>query len=273
MRLIDFGQAFRLKDRVESRPYFAQRSGTVAYSAPELLLGQHKLVNGQVDVFSLGIVLFIILAGYHPFDAHNSCSDDEIKDRIVAGKPDFEHHRAVWKRMSPTVQDLLSRMLCVNPKDRITLDQVFEHPWILEMVPSFRCPPLHHHHELHQDNNNNSDNDDVSTAAEARLGEHLMELLQHIPEDNIEKQTRSLEEGQGQEEETLIDKALSVLDPLEKGFIGMEDMKQAIRKWVGHELSDQDLHEMLLACDHLENEHQFQYFDIARILHQYSASM
>ncbi|GAB9476969.1 Camk protein kinase [Globisporangium polare] len=128
MRLIDFGQAFR-EDKVgERKRAIGSGVGTTAYAAPEFI---HRSEAGAaVDVWALGVVLYIVLCGRHPFDPTNDASDDEIAARIVVS--DFDCDSREWICMSPQAQDLIERMLTVDPSARITADEVLQHAWIRE---------------------------------------------------------------------------------------------------------------------------------------------
>ena len=104
MRLIDFGSAFRMD---ASRPIYRKGSGTVAYSAPEVLLGQP--CDYKADIWSLGVLLYILLSGYHPFDPLNDANDDEVSKRIQRQDDHFKYvsfKSPVWKRISPTAKEL-----------------------------------------------------------------------------------------------------------------------------------------------------------------------
>lgn len=56
-------------------------AGTWAYSAPEVRI-QKKAYNHLVDCWSLGIILYVILCGFHPFDPVGTASDEELQDNI-----------------------------------------------------------------------------------------------------------------------------------------------------------------------------------------------
>ncbi|OQR90593.1 kinase [Thraustotheca clavata] len=89
MILIDFGLSFRATERSN---HAWDGSGTVAYAAPEVLTKDN--ITSAIDMWALGVVLYVLLAGYHPFDPNNELSDREMRSVIVAGKYDFDH--PVW---------------------------------------------------------------------------------------------------------------------------------------------------------------------------------
>ena len=73
MKLCDFGLAQFFG---EGEPELRGKTGTVAYMAPEMLTG--GAYNEAIDVWSLGVILFILLGGYHPFDPAGTSDDDAV---------------------------------------------------------------------------------------------------------------------------------------------------------------------------------------------------
>ena len=115
LKLIDFGLSTKYTDD----DLLDQPCGTVVYAAPEVLEG--KEYHGMLaDVWSSGIVLYGMLAGYLPF----SDKDDEVnKKQVIKGQikmPEF---------LSDSVKDLLKHMLDVDPMTRYTLQEIKDHPW------------------------------------------------------------------------------------------------------------------------------------------------
>lgn len=99
--------------------------GTPAYMAPEVLMNQKYDVN--CDVWSLGVVLYVMLCGYPPFD---SDSNEENMNNIKAGKYSFPSPD--WDNVSDQAKDLVRKMLTPDPKKRITAEEVLKHPWMVE---------------------------------------------------------------------------------------------------------------------------------------------
>jgi serine/threonine protein kinase len=93
--------------------------GTPNYVAPEVL--KEVGYNGiYADVWSAGVILFVMLSGYLPFDDPNL---DDLFKKIQRG--DYR----MCKTFSEPVKDLISKILVVDPKKRMTLDGVMKHPW------------------------------------------------------------------------------------------------------------------------------------------------
>ncbi|KAG8774805.1 hypothetical protein FRC12_001823 [Ceratobasidium sp. 428] len=93
--------------------------GTTGYAAPEMLSGK-KYLGAEVDVWSLGIILYCLLVGTLPFD-----DDDEniMRDKIIAGQYEIPD----W--LNPDAGDLISNILQQDPNKRYTISQILAHSW------------------------------------------------------------------------------------------------------------------------------------------------
>eukprot|EP00055_Hartaetosiga_balthica_P018571 m.134796 g.134796 ORF g.134796 m.134796 type:complete len:414 (+) comp9734_c0_seq1:249-1490(+) len=115
----DFGLAKLLNDNVALKT----ACGTPNYVAPEILM--QRGYGKQVDVWSLGVILFILLCGYPPFYDE---SDAVLFELIMKGKFSFDDR--YWKDVSKEAKHLISMMLTVDPVKRYDTYQVLSHPWI-----------------------------------------------------------------------------------------------------------------------------------------------
>eukprot|EP01026_Neomeris_dumetosa_P058178 TRINITY_DN5397_c0_g1_i4.p1 TRINITY_DN5397_c0_g1~~TRINITY_DN5397_c0_g1_i4.p1 ORF type:complete len:392 (-),score=44.34 TRINITY_DN5397_c0_g1_i4:221-1396(-) len=102
--------------------------GTPNYVAPEVL--RRKGYHGSpADIWSLGVVLFVITAAALPFDEPNV---QLLFRAILRGQFDIPQN------FSPELKDLLKRMICVDPSSRITIAEMREHPWVkIDYDPPF----------------------------------------------------------------------------------------------------------------------------------------
>ncbi|OMJ92028.1 hypothetical protein SteCoe_5348 [Stentor coeruleus] len=97
--------------------------GTMDYMAPEILLGEEH--SFQVDLWSLGILLYELLHGYVPFRA---VKDSEKRQQILNSELSFA------SGTSSLAKDLIQRLIKINPKDRINLNKILAHPWIAKFA-------------------------------------------------------------------------------------------------------------------------------------------
>jgi serine/threonine protein kinase len=116
--------------------------GTRAYAAPEINFLQdpsklHVEYTEKVDVWSMGVILFIMLAGYNPFDPYGNANREEISYAIARAEISFPD--TVWGNISEEAKNLIRKMIHGNVEKRITMSQVCEHAWIkrLNSLPNF----------------------------------------------------------------------------------------------------------------------------------------
>ncbi|KAI2798343.1 hypothetical protein BLOT_015003 [Blomia tropicalis] len=119
IKLIDFGLAAN-SGSAGSLECLSTCCGSPAYVAPELLEGR-KYSGPAVDVWSTGVLLYTILTGNLPFNDNNTKA---LYRKIKAG--DF----TMPLFFNRNLKDLLRKMLATDPKMRITIPQIMEHPWI-----------------------------------------------------------------------------------------------------------------------------------------------
>ena len=107
--------------------------GTRAYSAPEVNFGgpaRSGNYTEKVDTWSLGVILYVILAAYHPFDPYGESNDSEIWSRICRGQWDFNDE--VWTSVSPEAKDLITHLICIDPNKRYGTQEILDHKWITQ---------------------------------------------------------------------------------------------------------------------------------------------
>jgi calcium/calmodulin-dependent protein kinase I len=111
IKLADFGFAKRIEFDSEG---LVTACGTPGYVAPEILEG--KPYGKTVDIWSIGVITYILLCGYPPFhdDNHNA-----LFKKIKKGK--FQFDSPYWDNVSDDAKDLISQMLVVDPEKRYVL--------------------------------------------------------------------------------------------------------------------------------------------------------
>lgn len=96
-----------------------QTFGTPYYIAPEILAGEY---NEKCDVWSCGVILYILLCGRPPFDGEN---DDEILENVAKGI--YKISGPIWSKVSPEGIDLIRKMLTFDPEKRISAAAAMSH--------------------------------------------------------------------------------------------------------------------------------------------------
>ena len=134
IKLIDFGFAKRIDEGLIS-----SLTGTKGYAAPECFITSAKEYEGiPSDIFSLGVVLFILVMGFYPFEKPN-CTDNKYKYIM---KKDFN---GFWKKCEKNLNDSIStisgefknlfeKMVCYQANERITINEIKNHPWFYELT-------------------------------------------------------------------------------------------------------------------------------------------
>uniref|UniRef100_A0A0R3S6H6 Protein kinase domain-containing protein n=1 Tax=Elaeophora elaphi TaxID=1147741 RepID=A0A0R3S6H6_9BILA len=114
----DFGLS-----KIEESGVMATACGTPGYVAPEVL--QQKPYGKAVDIWSIGVITYILLCGYPPFYDEN---DANLFAQIIRGEYEFDS--PYWDEISESAKDFISHLMCCDPEQRYTCHQALAHPWI-----------------------------------------------------------------------------------------------------------------------------------------------
>ena len=108
----------------------APRAAWPALTAPRSRCARRSLA-WQVDMWSVGVILYILLCGFPPFYEEEL---PRLFATIMAGRYDFPS--PWWDTVSADAKDLVNKLLVVDPKKRLTAEQVLKHPWIVSSAPA-----------------------------------------------------------------------------------------------------------------------------------------
>ncbi|CAL5096481.1 unnamed protein product [Urochloa decumbens] len=120
LKATDFGLSVFFKPGEQ----FRDLVGSAYYVAPEVLKRRY---GAEADIWSAGVILYILLSGVPPFWAEN---EDGIFDAVLRGHIDFASDP--WPSISNSAKDLVKKMLRQDPKERLTAAEILNHPWIRE---------------------------------------------------------------------------------------------------------------------------------------------
>ena len=116
LKLIDFGLSKQVKFKKMKTIV-----GTPYYIAPEVLDGKYGV---KCDIWSLGVIMYILLSGYLPFSGSNAAEVfEKVKDA------DYKFDQKEWKKVSPEGIDLIKKMLNINTKKRYNAEMCLNHEW------------------------------------------------------------------------------------------------------------------------------------------------
>ncbi|KAI1810042.1 SMAD/FHA protein kinase [Poronia punctata] len=133
VKLADFG----LAKIIGEESFTTTLCGTPSYVAPEILAeGRNRKYTKAVDIWSLGVVLYICLCGFPPFseELHTREFPYSLSQQIKSGR--FDYPSPYWDSVGDPALDLIDHMLVVSPERRYTVDQCLEHPWISQKMPA-----------------------------------------------------------------------------------------------------------------------------------------
>ncbi|KAG6520436.1 hypothetical protein ZIOFF_017492 [Zingiber officinale] len=210
LKTIDFGLSvfFRPGER------FNEIVGSPYYMAPEVLKRNY---GPEVDVWSAGVILYILLCGVPPFWAE---TEQGVAQAILRSNVDFK--REPWPKVSDSAKDLVRHMLEPDPKKRLTAQQVLDHTWL----------------------------QNASRAPNVNLGETVRARMQQFSGMNKlkKKALRIVAEYLSVEEVADIKEMFEKLDINQNGKITFEELKLGLHK-LGHQISDSDVQILMEAAD------------------------
>ena len=119
IKIIDWGTA-RFFDKSKK---MNRINGTPYYIAPEVLAEKY---DEKCDIWSCGVIMYIMLCGYPPFNAE---SDELILEKIKKGKFSFPPEE--WDSVSPLAKDLVTKMLEFHPSKRLSANEALTHKWLV----------------------------------------------------------------------------------------------------------------------------------------------
>lgn len=125
VKIIDFGLARKHHESIWEPP-MSTIVGTPYYIAPDVL---RESYDKACDLWSVGVVAYILLCGYPPF---NGADNGEVHDAIRRGR--YRFPAAEWSGRSRESRDFIRRLLQKDPRKRMTVGQALSHPWLVKIA-------------------------------------------------------------------------------------------------------------------------------------------
>ena len=226
IKLIDFGTAIEVKDKGKK---LKKVIGTPYYIAPEVLKENY---NEKCDIWSCGVILFILLCGYPPF---NGRSNKEIYNKIENSAPIFYDEE--WNEISKKAKDLCKKMLKKNPNERLSAQECLKHDWF-EII-------------------NSTNNDEIITVNQNKIIEKMAQFVHQNKFKQAILQFISTQFDLKKEEEDLRS-IFKKFDQSNKGVISKEDFKAQLEKIYGVVISSEIVDEVFEQLD-LDNSGSISY--------------
>jgi len=103
--------------------------GTPNYLAPEIIVmtARGGSYDYKVDCWSLGVILYILLSGTPPFTDERQC-DKKLREQILTAN--FIFYPQLFNSVSKEAKDLITKLLKVRPEERLSANEILEHPWL-----------------------------------------------------------------------------------------------------------------------------------------------
>ncbi|XP_034681536.1 calcium-dependent protein kinase 26 isoform X1 [Vitis riparia] len=210
LKAIDFGLSVFFKPG----QVFTDVVGSPYYVAPEVLC---KHYGPEADVWTAGVILYILLSGVPPFWAE---TQQGIFDAVLKGFIDFESEP--WPLISDSAKDLIRKMLCSRPADRLTAHEVLCHPWICEngVAPDRSLDPA-----------------------------VLSRLKQFSAMNKLKKMAlRVIAESLSEEEIAGLREMFKAMDTDSSGAITFDELKAGLRRY-GSTLKESEIRDLMDAAD------------------------
>eukprot|EP00532_Pseudo-nitzschia_australis_P002407 CAMPEP_0168184690 /NCGR_PEP_ID=MMETSP0139_2-20121125/13383_1 /TAXON_ID=44445 /ORGANISM="Pseudo-nitzschia australis, Strain 10249 10 AB" /LENGTH=793 /DNA_ID=CAMNT_0008106347 /DNA_START=119 /DNA_END=2500 /DNA_ORIENTATION=+ len=134
MKVVDFGCA-EIIDKTS--PYYSSDGKdsvgtTPGYSPPEMIDKSRRSIDLEpsADMFSMGVIIYIMLTGIHPFDVTGESTDQQMNKRIIRNTMPPLRNSPITAHLSPSAIELIEKLIDWNPNTRMTALEMLNHPWV-----------------------------------------------------------------------------------------------------------------------------------------------
>jgi serine/threonine protein kinase len=218
-------------------------TGTTAYWPPERFAG--SMPNSATDMWAVGIILFIMLTGVHPFDLTGVATDADIEAQIKSD-PSPPITPGLTSHLSPSAIDLIKKLLQPDAKDRITADEMLHHPWVTGDEAATDV--------MEKSQVKLKKFVDLRNILEAGIfsimvehGNRDMALSEYAPQLAYRDEVRG---GKGASPATsVLKRAFEVFDEEGKGFVSADDLGRVVNQVTGKELTEREKEHMMAATN------------------------
>ncbi|XP_071710377.1 CDPK-related protein kinase-like [Rutidosis leptorrhynchoides] len=214
LKAIDFG----LSDFVKPDERLNDIVGSAYYVAPEVL---HRSYSTEADVWSIGVISYILLCGSRPFWAR---SESGIFRAVLKADPSFDE--VPWPTLSSEAKDFVKRLLNKDPRKRMTASQALSHPWIRNTANEIKVPL------------------DIS----------ILRLMKGYMRSSALRKAalRALSKTLTVDELFYLKEQFSLLEPSKNGSISMDNIKTALTKHATDAMKESRVHDFLASLSALQ---------------------
>lgn len=240
IKMIDFGCAVVHhdgdKEKTGKQIYSRQKvesTGTTAYWSPERF-SRGAMPDKASDLWSVGVILFIMLCGVHPFDLTGTSTDEEIEERIK--RDPTPPMGKLTDHLSPSAIDLIEKLMAVDPQERISAYEMFRHPWITGATAS-KSKIIDSDKKLSKFKELRNRLEAGIFAVLVANGHRDLKLSEAVVKDDEDNRSGDI-----------MKRAFEVFDSGGKGFVSSNDLGRVVGQLTGSQLSATESDEMLLAA-------------------------
>ncbi|PIN19125.1 Ca2+/calmodulin-dependent protein kinase, EF-Hand protein superfamily [Handroanthus impetiginosus] len=213
LKAIDFG----LSDFVKPDERLNDIVGSAYYVAPEVL---HRAYSTEADVWSIGVIAYILLCGSRPFWAR---TESGIFRAVVKAEPTYEE--PPWPTLSSEAKDFVKRLLNKDPRKRMTAAQAMCHPWIR--------------------NTNN-----IKVPLDILIFKLMKTYMRSSP---LRKAAlRALSKTLTEEELFYLKEQFALLEPNKNGTISLDNIKTALKKNATDAMNESRIYDFLASLNALQ---------------------
>ena len=204
-------------------------AATPAYSPPEFLDDRKgATLEPSFDMWAIGVILYIMLTGVHPFDLYGDATEEEIEESIRSGHKPPLKRSPLTAHLSRHAKEVIEKLLVRNPKKRMTALELLENPWVRGETAR---------------RNKIADSDrrlrafrTFKTKLEAKVFADMVSW------------TDETESGDGVAKRTsLIERAFRVLDPEDRGYVTTGELRKIAEEDESGRQGDDDHHQLSLS--------------------------
>nr|QBB20011.1 putative calcium dependent protein kinase [Ettlia sp. YC001] len=210
LKLTDFGLGVFFKHGER----FRDLVGSPYYVAPEVL---RKNYSHEADMWSLGVILYILLSGLPPFWGD---TEDQIFKMVLKGAIDFKSEP--WPRISEAAKDCVKRLLEMDAAKRATAEQILKHDWLIK----------------------------EGVALDIEMDSVVLKRMRQFAQMNKLKKMALMVVGQNlsPDEMSGLNELFKSIDADGSGTITVEEMRKALQNW-GHRISESELQSLMAIAD------------------------
>uniref|UniRef100_A0A1D1Z5S8 CDPK-related protein kinase n=1 Tax=Anthurium amnicola TaxID=1678845 RepID=A0A1D1Z5S8_9ARAE len=213
LKAIDFG----LSDFVKPDERLNDIVGSAYYVAPEVL---HRSYSTEADVWSIGVIAYILLCGSRPFWAR---TESGIFRAVLKADPSFDE--PPWPSLSTEAKDFVKRLLSKDPRRRMSAAQALSHPWIRNY-------------------------NDARVPLDILVFKLMKAYMRSSP---LRKAAlRALSKTLTVDELFYMKEQYSILEPSKNGFLSLENIKMVLVKNATDAMKESRVHDLLVSLNALQ---------------------